>query len=325
MVKFGDSDAIIVNDIGFKNNIIDYIFKTIDLSKYRYNMLESIQQLSYLKTTEHYVSPNYKGFNYILVFTKYNNIPYCAAIDRKQLSYHRNKIDIKLLQIYKIKVIGFSAIFRGTILDCKMIKNIMLIKDCFQLMGNMILDMDHIEKMIYMDNIINEQFQKDYCSNFTFKINTIYRYNMLNEIVKNIIPNSKLLIQGLVFYPKKSGISIVFLDKKIIDTNKVSIIDSGPSIKNESYHMIHDLKNFLVSRNYSYESDGKRKQLIVERTLISDVFNVYDDDEKIGIAHIPNIKTSLYCYENIKTKHLCQCIFNKQFNKWMPLKVISTV
>ena len=149
---------------------------------------------------------------------------------------------------------------------------------------------------------------------------------MLNEIIKNIIPNSKLLIQGLVFYPKKSGISIVFLDKKAItDINKVSITDSGLSIKNESYHMIHDLKNFLVSRNYSYESEGKKQHLIVERTIISDVYNVYDDEDKIGIAHIPNIKTSLYCYENIKTKHLCQCILNKQFNKWMPLKVISTV
>ena len=51
----------------------------------------------------------------------------------------------------------------------------------------MITDMDMFEKMIYLDSIIINQFQKDYCSNFSFKINKLYRYNMLTELIKNII------------------------------------------------------------------------------------------------------------------------------------------
>ena len=55
MVRFGDSDAFIINDLDLKTKIIDYIFSIIDLSKYRYNMLENQQQLNFLKINEHYV------------------------------------------------------------------------------------------------------------------------------------------------------------------------------------------------------------------------------------------------------------------------------
>ena len=326
MVKFGESDAIVINDLDFKNKIIDYLFNTIDISKYRYNMLENLQQLNFLKLNEHYLSPNFKGYNYFLIFYKYNSIQYCVAVDRKNLSYHRDKVDIKKVPIFKIKVMTTPSIFRGTIMDCKLIKNIMIIKDCFQLMGNMIIDMDMMNKMIHLDSIIMNQFQKEYCSNFTFKINKLYQYNMLTEVIQNIIPQCSLEIQGLIFLPKLSGISIIYVDKKThANENKVEITQQNKTIVTENNHMVHDLKKFLLSRNYSYENNGKKKNLIIEKTNMIDVYNVYekiDDEDKIGIAHIPNLKISKYCYENIIDKHMCQCIFHNEFNKWIPLKLV---
>ena len=162
MVRFGDSDAFIINDLDLKTKIIDYIFSIIDLSKYRYNMLENQQQLNFLKINEHYVSPNFKGFNYFLMFYKFNNISYCVAIDKKNLSYHKNTTDIKKIYMYKIKVMASQSVFRGTLLDAKLIKNIMLVKDCYNLMGNNITEMEMNEKMIYIDTVIENQFQKDY-------------------------------------------------------------------------------------------------------------------------------------------------------------------
>ncbi len=322
MTKFGENEAIIINDLDFKNKIIDYLFNTIDISKYRYNLLDSIQQLKFLKLNEHYVSPNFKGYNYLLIFSRYNNQPYCAAVDRKNLSYHRDKVDIKKVPIFKIKVMTSQSIFRGTIMDCKLNKNNMIIKDCFQVMGNMVNDMDMLDKMTYLDSIIINQFQKDYCSNFKLKINKLYQYNMLNEIVTNIIPKCSLEIQGLIFYPKQSGLSIIFVDKPPqIETQ----ISNSTVDLNASYHMIYDLKNFLLSREYSYETIGKKQNLLVKKTLISDVYDLYtssSSDDKIGIAHIPNIKISKYCYENIKNESMCQCIFNKDFNKWIPLILV---
>ena len=326
MVKFGESEAIVINDLDFKNKIIDYLFNTIDISKYRYNLLDSTQQLNFLKLNEHYVSPNFKGYNYLLIFHRYNNQPYCAAVDRKNLSYHRDKVDIKKVPIFKIKIMTSQSIFRGTIMDCKLIKNNMIIKDCFQVMGNTLIEMDMIEKMTYLDSIIINQFQKDYCSNFKLKINKLYRYNMINEVITNIIPKCNFEIQGLIFFPKQSGVSIIFVEKSGQQSEaKVEITNNTVDL-NASYHMIHDLKNFLLSREYSYETNGKKKNLLVKKTIISDVYDLYDtssNDEKVGIAHIPNIKISQYCYENIKDESICQCIFSKDFNKWIPLKVMS--
>ncbi len=322
MVRFGDSDAFIINDLELKNKIIDYIFNTIEPSNYKFNMLENIQQLNYLKGNEHYVSPNFKGYNYFLLFTKftYKNIlsSYCVAIDKKMLSYQKKTIDVKKVFMYKIKVMASSSIFKGTLLDCKMIKNMMLIKDCYQLMGNSIIDMDMIEKMIHLDNIIANQFHVDYCENFKLKINKFYNYEMLADIINNIIPKCELEIIGLVFSPKKSGICYIFNEKK--QQEKVQIENTNV-IKNESYNMIHQIKDFLNNREYSYETNGKKKVLYVEPSEISDVFTIYDNDERIGIAHIPNFKISTYCRENILEKTKCLCIFNKQFNKWIPLKI----
>jgi len=328
MVKFGDNEAMLINDTDFKNKIIDYLFTTINISSYRYNLLETTQQLNFLKLNEHYLSPNFKGYNYFLIFYRYLNQSYCAAVDRKNLSYHREKVDIKKIPIYKIKVMTSQSIFRGTIMDCKLIKNIMIIKDCFQIMGNMITDMDMFDKMNYLDSIIMNQFQKDYCSNFTFKINKLYRYNMLNEVITNIIPKCSLDIQGLVFFPTKSGVSIIYVDKKQPSSEtKVEITSIEPiEVVSSSYHMIHDLKNFLMSRVYSYETNGKKKNLLLKKTDISDVYELYDiaqNNDKLGIAHIPNMKISSYCHENVNDINIFQCIYSKEFNKWIPLSIVN--
>ncbi len=331
MVRFGDSDAYIINDLDLKTKIIDYIFTIIDPSKYKYNILETPQQLNFLKNNEHYVSPNFKGYNYFLIFNKFqgNNqskdvFSQCIAIDKKNLSYNKKTIDVKKVFMFKIKVMASQAIFRGTIFDTKLIKNIMLVKDCYHVMGNNITDMNMIEKMLYLDTILANQFQKDGCLNFKLKINKLYKYDMLEYIINKIIPDCELDITGLVFYPVISGVSYIFNDKKqekdtiTITTNNT---EETEIIKSTTYDMIHQIKEFLCSRKYSYETDGVKKVLYIEPTNITDVFNVYEMNERIGIAHIPNLKISAYCRDNIKEKTKCLCILNKQFNKWIPLKV----
>ncbi len=331
MVKFGNSDAFIINDLDLKTKIIDYIFSIIELSKYRYNMLENIQQLNFLKMNEHYVSPNFKGFNYFLLFYKFkDNIQknkessYCIAIDKKNLSYHKKSIDIKKVFMFRIKIFASSSIFMGSLFDAKLIKDIMLVKDCYYLMGNNICEMEMNEKMIYLDSIIANQFHKDYCPNFKLKINKLYKYNMLEEIVKKVIPNCELEITGLIFYPFKSGVSYIFTEKTIGDKQPFNQ-NNTKIVSNDSYNMIHQIKEFLTNRTYSYEINGVKKQLIVEPTSITDVYNLYEinDNNKIGIAHIPNYKVSTYCRENIKDKIKCLCIFNKQYNKWIPLNIVD--
>ena len=42
-INFGNSKGLIINDLNVKNKIFDYLFNSLNLSKYRYVMLNNIQ------------------------------------------------------------------------------------------------------------------------------------------------------------------------------------------------------------------------------------------------------------------------------------------
>ena len=336
-IKFGTSDAIIINDLSLKNKIIDFLFGSIDLSSYRYNMLNNIQRLKFLKENEHYVTPNFMGYNYLLLFLSINNTKYCVAVDKKRLSYHKNQIQIKKVNMYKIMISASSSIFRGTIFDCKLInstiskenrtiyKYYMLIKDCYFLMGNKLLDLEMSQKINHIDNVIKNQFTDgSKCKNFIFKINKLSKYSDLKNLIEKVIPSCSIGCQGLVFYPKYSGINVVYLDKK---QDKVGISSNNlldGKIESKSYDLIINLTEYLKCREYSYESSGKSKKLWIKNTEIPDVYDVHEDAEenKIGIAHIPNIKISHMCKDLVTNDPVkFNCKFDKNFKKWIPISL----
>ena len=327
MTKYtiGNGESTIINDLDIKTKIIDYLFNSVNLSKYRFNMLESIDQLKFLKSNVHYVSPNFSGYNYFLIFTRINNLSYCVLIDKKKFSYHKDKLNMKMIKILKIKILASSSIFNGSILDCKLIRSkqdyYLLIKDCYKLMGNDLTKMELVEKMNYLNNIISNTLEEN--KYFEIKINKLFDYKDLDKLINTIIPKSKFTNQGLIFFPKYSGISIIYSNNKK-NKNKVEI-RSNENISNASYTLITDIDKILKNRVYSYETDGKKDKLQLEKTDISDVYQVYNkDNERLGIAHIPNLKISLYCkgiFEE-KNKEYFNCIYNNDFKKWIPLNKI---
>ena len=326
--RFAGSDGYIINDIETKNKIIDYLFDSLDLSKFRYIMLDNLQKLKFLKENPHHVTPNFKGSTYFLIFTKINKVNHCIAIDRKKLSYHKDKVNVKNIFMVKVKATVSESIFRGSIFDCKLIftkndnkfYNYMLIKDCMKLMGNNLLDMEMKNKMIHLNSIINNQFGKNPCPNFIFKVNKLYNYNELEDLINNVIPSCSIPVQGIVFYPKFSGVTMVYIKK---EQDKVEI-KNNKSVENESYHMIYNLPKFLKTRLYSYENCGKKKRLWLKKTNISDVYDVLEnkDSNRLGIAHIPNLKISHLCKENINDEPVkFLCTYNKKFKKWIPIEL----
>ena len=105
---------------------------------------------------------------------------------------------------------------------------------------------------------------------------------------------------------------------------KIEKVNITTNVKNDSYHMIYNLVNFLKSRTYSYESEGKRKN-VSQKTEITDVYDVYEseDSERLGIAHIPNLKISHMCQNLIKNEAVkFNCVYNKKFKKWTPINSV---
>ncbi len=356
---FGNSE---VSFITFENRekIINYLYSKIDLSNHRYSLLKDINTLKYLKDTEHYVSPNFKGTvttnkgpNYLLIVVSIDTRKYCVAIDKKKLSYHKNQLDMKTIQLFQINLKCNDSIFKGSIFDGKLInidgKYIFMISDCFYLEDNNLLSMDLIDKLNYLDNFMKNNFIK--CNNFEFKLNKLFKYSELEDIIYKIKNNkfNNLNANGLIFFPKKSGNTIIYLDNNNAEVRNInnsvqqqqqqqlhqqqelnismnrSNNNNNQIITSGSYHIIYDFVNFLKSRTYSYETNKYTKNLWLSKTLIPDVYNVYENImiDKLGIALIPNLKISHMCSELINDKPVqFNCVFNDKFKKWVPINPI---
>lgn len=326
-ITFGAGDALIFNDFNIKKKIIDYLYDSVDLSNYRFSMLENLERLKYLKDNPHFVSPNFRGINYLVIFLNIDGKNYCMALERKKLSYHKKQINIKHIKMIRSRVYVSNDIFKGTILDCKMMfsrdrkNHFMIIKDSYHLMGNDLTDMDMMKKLSLLNSIINTKFYKNHSENFVFKINKLYNYDKLEEIVEKVIPDCIFPIVGLEFFPKKSGNTIVYIKKEQKQLN----FESTEIITQNSCDFITDFTNALKNRTYEYESNGIKKKLWLKRTAITEVYNVYNkksDDKKLGIAHIPNLKISQLCNEKINSdKILFNCVYHKKFEKWIPVSL----
>jgi len=273
------------------------------------------------------------NINYLLILLNIDSKNISCLIDRKKLSYHKSQLDMKTIQITNISIECDSILYKGTIFDGKLIQNnsetIFLIQDCFYYMNNNMLSIDMIIKLQEINSIINTYINKESIkllnglkilnsnNKIILKINTLHNYDNLENIINNL-SNSKLPTNGLIFYPPISGINILYIDKKI-DKVVNNIINC------DSYDLINNYINFLLSRTYSYELNiEKSKVLWLSKTIIPDVYDISENEnsEKISIALIPNLKISYMCDNLINDKPIpFNCIYSLKFKKWIPILI----
>lgn len=333
-INFGNSKAELIQDYKTKSCIINYLFDNLNLSDYRYILLTNVKKLIYLQKNPHYISPNFRGFNYLIIFMILNNKQICVAINRKKLKYQKNNIVIENVDIIKLNINASKSIYKGTIFDGKLLsknkKHIYLIQDCYLLMNNKLMNTELSQKLNTLDSILCKQFSKKTCSNFSLKLNKLYNYDSLEKLIKKIIPKISIesfYIQGLIFFPKYSGINIIFVENKKADLPSAQINNNDlENIQKESINIIRNLSDFLKNRSYSYENNNKKKQLII-KTNIPDVYEVWNNNQKYGIAHIPNMKISHYCQSIFSNsdKAFMNCVYYNQFKKWIPMELIEYV
>ena len=317
--NFGNCDPYTV-DNEIKSKIIDYVYSNLDLYKHRFVMLNNIQRLKFLQENEHYVSPNFKGFPYLLVMITFNNYNYMIAINKKKLTYQKNQLDMKLVNIMSLKfnkkTINYD-LFKGSIFDGKLIQNsnkyFFLINDCYYLYGENKIDMDMKMKMTYLDTQFANINQTDH---FAMKINKLYTYAEIPSLIESTTTYEK---NGLIFIPVKSGAIVIFTDKK---PEEVKMTRKPEQFESKSYNIITDFMEILKNREYNYELSNKHKKLWLSRTEVMDVYNISDDknSSKLGIALIPSLKISQLCDNLIKNKPIqFDCVLSNKFNKWIPI------
>ena len=286
--------------------VLDKIYNNVNFQKIRYQILNNRSYLDEIKSSKHYITPHFQGYNYLLVFMVINNVKYNLLI-MKNLKFWKEQNNIQDIKIYKFDTnnsyIDYSTI---SIFDGKMINNSnkssFIINDIYnKTMENLTLP----EKLEQVNDILNKIKVNDN-HNFDCKVCRLYNFSELPDLVFNKLKITELKINGLMFLPEYTG-------KYYIYTNDTEFDE----LKNNS--------NNNVTITIKKTNTNSEIEFYMKKTNVPDVYELYDNDEtnlvKEGIAHIPNMKTSHYFRNIFQNKNMIKinCIKSDKFNKWIPI------
>ncbi len=345
--------------------LIKYIYSTIDISKFKYEMIEYETDMSKFISGKYSLSGNFSGKNCFLVFTKLKSKFYSFLVDRKQLSYTFNKVNMDNVTILRCNAEVESSIYNGSIFDGTYIKkgdeHIFVITDIYSFKGsdytNLNLDMKLLEITHYLESInsqIASQLNKESNNriNLELTVNKLYSLDQTKHFVNTIIPSyTDIQVRGLCFYPEKSGTKLIFMFSNGETKAPANIpYNNSNNSNNNSNGSMHgatqsdDSKKTrrLVKQVYMSSSD-KPIHAILEMKLtdIVDIYNLFAVEKitdsgtvklkkcKMDIAYISGIEKSAWCRDIInkspKGSVFVKCIWRNDKKKWEPLEVNTQV
>lgn len=344
-----------------KQELINFIFKSIDLSNYKFSELEVESELSQLASKKYFVSANFIGSNCLLVFTKIRDKYEIFLVDRRTLSYNPNKIDLKTVKITSVKVKLDSDIFRGSIFDGTLILNkgtkTFVITDVYMFKGDRLaksqLDSKLLSVFTYLKSNYNDQ-DKD--NDLMITINRLYPLDETEHLVNSVIPKIKdFSVRGLCFYPDISGTKLLYAfgnENKKTDSqvkqyeqrasySSQQKDDSSPDVQQSIVPKAPELKKVVKTVYVPKKSkDDESYVFAMEKTDTVDVYKLIVVERvkkesgektklkkiKIGLAFVPNKDRSKWCSETMDASGgdvLVHCKYHKDNFKWEPF-LIST-
>lgn len=222
-------------------------------------------------------------------------------ISKQQLKSDNRKNNIRDIKMFYM-FLPFINIkyYNGSVLDGKMIKsgntsNAFIIHEFYY---NDYLNIDMLKKY----DIIKQDILPSFASitKIDFKIARLYTKNDLPDLLFTKLPKSQSTIIGLMFLSKCTAPYHVYTSET--EFNAIKVKGELPITKNYD----NSLTLFKMS-------DTKNPDVY----MLSDI----DDNTDIGIAHIPDIRTSHFFKNIFKNEKVIKvnCVKSEKFDKWIPL------
>lgn len=152
----------------------------------------------FLEKTQHVMSIKSSGTNYLLYFTKINNVNYCFFIDRKTAPGYT------IPRIISTNFQFSDSIFNDTLLDGELVKNNenrwmflitdMLVCEGTKLEGNIISRFNSLYKMLETSYKINTEF--DICP---LVVKKMFKYSDYDYLITQFIPSLTYKTKGIYF------------------------------------------------------------------------------------------------------------------------------
>lgn len=327
-----------VLDNNNKKTVINTLYKFFpNMSQFGYVLIDRNDQIDCLKSPEYYVTPHIIGVNCLLICITINNIEYVLVCNKKHIKPTINKVDIDNTHIFIIRKTTtrlFSPItlFFGRIYinnDGKFVFNIL---DMYINKGITQLNINHSVKIKNICEMLPELNNNS--NNITILLAPSFDTNDIFDLVFNKIKNSDLKINGLIFIPNKTNQIFIYINDnefRILRRNdEIEQVQKKSNTFNQPAIPLHmktinqcdtDLKQKLLFKVTDITDVYELYKSSYEYNNIKDMYSQIIPSNKLGIAHIPDIKTSHYCKEKSNKNYVFEetCIYNKEFMQWMPL------
>jgi hypothetical protein len=275
-----------------KSDILKLLDSNIYLKKKKVILEDDIK---ILKEKNHPVMIEYNSYRILILLTIYNNRKYCILIDQNI----PNKIKMIL-----IKQRFSDNLYNNTLFDCELLLNKrnnwnILIFDIIML-ENKIVTESFDKKYEIINNIIENNYVNDkFIQLCNIKKKKVYMFNDLVNLINNNLYNSDYLVSGIIFVTDENYLLLNFNNKVYQNNNQKVEININKS-----------------NRNFE-----------MRITNLPDIFELYDENNKIGIASISTLELSELCNSVFKktnnNKTFFECKYNSQFEKWEPVKYIN--
>lgn len=325
-----------------KNNnyrkVIDYVYSTIELSRYNYKIIEYEEDLTVLTKQKHYLSANLSGNNCLLVFIKLKDKYYSVLINRKTLTYNKNQLKMNNVKIIPVNIRLDNSIYNGSIFDGIYVRNktsrtnIFIITDVYYFLGKDMSNDNIKHKFKNITVYLENNYKIDPSLNsLKLSINNLYEPTDLRKLNSDIEKTKGFDFKGFVFFPEISGTKLIFLNNnsnnkmnktvnKIPNTNTCN----KNSTKSCEYKYISKTNNDIIETLEIRKTDSPDVYIVLcaENKLINNRKRL--GLKKLGIALIPDIPCSTMCREvfekKVNNRALMKCKFDNSKNKWIPLE-----
>lgn len=343
-----------INDNSIKEIIGKYIYSLIDLKKYKYTVINTIDDLHILKSQKYYVSLNFCGLNCLYVFIKIRDKYFSVIIDKKTLSFNQSQVIFSNIKMYYTTIRLDESIYDGTIMDGIFIDNEQkfIVNDIFYFRGTNLTDDKISNKLINIKVFLDATMkQDDLINNIMVTTNKFFELCDIEKIINAPIMKKKNIVRGLLFYPDLSGISLVYVtvnktSSELSGIDKIKTFDDNKTSDKITRKNIEEVvKEKMDSPKFINKYKIKTTKEIyatfeIKKTDITDVYKLFLAateikngkpqlrGKKIDIAFIPTTECSAMCnslFENSAGgMQLVKCLFDKNHGKWIPIERDNT-
>lgn len=312
-----------------KGELIDYLYSQINLSRYKYKILEEERDLPLLQEQKMYVSPTFNGIQGFLIFKRIKDKFYSLIIDRRSLQYTKPH-DVGKIKIIPVNVRLDESIYNGTIIEGVLlynnydqVKNFM-INDIFIFRGQNLIDDQISHKFQNMTSYLEAKWDKnDDGNNINFVINNLHPLSEIRQLIDVYIPKSKyaLCIKGVSFTPEVTRMKLIYLFSNCAATDDTS--DGGntqdtvvrkSNVQVDTSDVTAVLRMKKTDNVDVYELSAANKIIKDGKTLLK--------YKKLGIAYVTTSQCSHFCndvFENTtEDSVLVTCVYLSDCNKWVP-------